>query len=391
MRGRAVLRHRRPVISRDGAAGRSSHVRPSLPPFQAVLDANRVAVWRFLVASVGRHDAADCFQETMISALRAYPSLRSDANLRGWLFTIAHNKVIDLARARGRRPVPTDSPPEQAVDDDAVHAAIEANGDLWAAVGHLPPKQRMAVVRSVRQRPALRRHRVDGGRNGSGRPPERAGRPGNAAEGGHAMTSIEQMLRGGPPEPDAPDLEALARRAEADDLVDVAWTTTDSPVGELFLAATPGRAGAAGVHDRRRGRGRCARGPGGQGVAPGALALPSRLDPVRRQLDEYFDGRRATASTSRSTGRCRTGSAGRRSACSPRRSASARSSPTRSWPSGRGARGPSRAAGSACATNPIAIVVPCHRVIRTGGGLGGYGGGLDAKRLLLTLEGSLLT
>jgi RNA polymerase sigma factor (sigma-70 family) len=118
----------------------------NLPPFQAVLDTHREAVWRFLVASVGQHDAADCFQETMLSALRAYPGLRSDANLRGWLFTIAHHKVIDMVRARARRAVPTDTPPDPGTDDDTARAAVESDGDLWAAVGGLPPKQRMAVV-----------------------------------------------------------------------------------------------------------------------------------------------------------------------------------------------------------------------------------------------------
>ncbi|MGH9118486.1 MAG: RNA polymerase sigma factor [Acidimicrobiales bacterium] len=147
-----------------------------LPPFQGVLDANRDAVWRFLVASVGRHDAADCFQETMISALRAYPALASDSNLRGWLFTIAHHKVIDLARARGRRPLTTDAPPEQAVDDDAAHAVIEADGDLWMAVDRLPPKQRMAVVaRFVNDLPYADIAAMAGGTEAAARQNVRAG------------------------------------------------------------------------------------------------------------------------------------------------------------------------------------------------------------------------
>ena len=81
----------------------------TLPPFQTLLDEHAADLHRFLVASVGPHDGADCFQETVISALRAYPGLRHADNLRGWLFTIAHRKVIDHARrvrrhaaARGR-------------------------------------------------------------------------------------------------------------------------------------------------------------------------------------------------------------------------------------------------------------------------------------------------
>ena len=114
-----------------------------LPPFQALLDAHGRDVHRFLVASVGRHDADDCYQETWLSALRAYPRLRDTGNLRGWLLTIAHRKAIDQARARRRAPVPAgEALPEVAVSD-----APPGDGDaLWAAVRALPPKQRGAVA-----------------------------------------------------------------------------------------------------------------------------------------------------------------------------------------------------------------------------------------------------
>ena len=147
-----------------------------LPPFQTVLDEHRDAVWRFLVASVGRHDAADCFQETMLSALRAYPSLRSDANLRGWLFTVAHHKVIDMVRARDRRAVPTDAPPDPGTDDGPAINSVEADGDLWAAVGCLPPKQRMAVVaRFVNDLPYADIAAMAGGTEAAARQNVRAG------------------------------------------------------------------------------------------------------------------------------------------------------------------------------------------------------------------------
>ena len=116
------------------------------PPFQALLDAHRTDVYRFLVASVGPTDADDCFQETWIAALRAYPKLKSADNLRAWLLRIAQHKAIDSHRARSRRPRPSsDSLPEQA-------APAEADGrpELWAAVRKLPEKQRTAVFcRSV--------------------------------------------------------------------------------------------------------------------------------------------------------------------------------------------------------------------------------------------------
>jgi RNA polymerase sigma factor (sigma-70 family) len=118
-----------------------------LPPFQALLDSHSAEIYRFLVVTAGPVDADDCFQETWISAMRAYPRLRSGRNLRAWLFRIAKNKAVDAHRARNRRPVPVANVPE---------SAERANGfeldepELWAAVRELPPKQRAGVYcRSV--------------------------------------------------------------------------------------------------------------------------------------------------------------------------------------------------------------------------------------------------
>jgi RNA polymerase sigma factor (sigma-70 family) len=114
----------------------------TLPPFQVLIDAHGEAVHRFLVASAGPVAADDCFQETFIAALRAYPRLRVDSNLRAWLFSIARNKAIDHHRARRRAPLPVEHLPERAAPADAE----PPNGDLWAAVAALPEKQRAAVV-----------------------------------------------------------------------------------------------------------------------------------------------------------------------------------------------------------------------------------------------------
>lgn len=118
-----------------------------LPPFQTLLDEHGPAVYRFLTAAVGPTDADDCYQEACLAALRAYPELTSDANLRGWLLKIAQHKAIDCHRANGRRAQPADELPEIAV------AAIVPDGgepELWAHVRALPEKQRMAVfLRSV--------------------------------------------------------------------------------------------------------------------------------------------------------------------------------------------------------------------------------------------------
>jgi RNA polymerase sigma factor (sigma-70 family) len=114
-----------------------------LPPFQALLDDHRDDVYRFLVASLGREEADDCFQETFISALRAYPRLRDASNLRSWLFTIAHRKAIDAHRARARRAVPVEEVPEQA---DAGGLELNGEPELWRVVRGLPAKQRAAVL-----------------------------------------------------------------------------------------------------------------------------------------------------------------------------------------------------------------------------------------------------
>jgi RNA polymerase sigma factor (sigma-70 family) len=87
------------------------------------------------------HDANDCFQETMLAALRAYPTLEHGENLGGWLYTIAHRKVIDLVRARDRRPTPVATVPEQRMELGDL-----GDGSVWAIVDELPHKQRTAVL-----------------------------------------------------------------------------------------------------------------------------------------------------------------------------------------------------------------------------------------------------
>jgi RNA polymerase sigma factor (sigma-70 family) len=113
-----------------------------LPPFQTVLDEHSGPVMAILRGAVGRDGAEDCFQETFLAALRAYPMLEDDRNLRGWLLTIAHRKAIDFHRANGRAPLPVAEPAELV----AAESVPEPDEELWAAVGALPPKQRAAVA-----------------------------------------------------------------------------------------------------------------------------------------------------------------------------------------------------------------------------------------------------
>jgi RNA polymerase sigma factor (sigma-70 family) len=117
--------------------------RSGLPPFEEFLEEHRAMVYRFLIASAGPAEADDCFQETFLSALRAYPRVREGSNLRAWVLTIATRKVIDMARARGHRAVPVADPDLGA----AREAEDPAGADpLWEAVRALPLKQRAAVA-----------------------------------------------------------------------------------------------------------------------------------------------------------------------------------------------------------------------------------------------------
>jgi RNA polymerase sigma factor (sigma-70 family) len=113
----------------------------SLPPFQVLLDAHGRDIHRFLVATVGRTDADDCYQETWLAALRAYPRLRSAENLRGWIFTIAHRKALDHLRGRKRRPLPVAEVRERASETDP-----DGRPEVWERVRELPPKQRTAIA-----------------------------------------------------------------------------------------------------------------------------------------------------------------------------------------------------------------------------------------------------
>ena len=124
------------TVSRDDVRHNAA-----LPPFEWVLEAHARTVLQFLRRIAGV-DADDCFQETMVAALRAYPALEHGANLRGWLLTIARRKAMDSARAAARRPVTV-----EAVDlaSAAAELGTRDDSDLWESVRRLPPKQRRAV------------------------------------------------------------------------------------------------------------------------------------------------------------------------------------------------------------------------------------------------------
>jgi methylated-DNA-[protein]-cysteine S-methyltransferase len=190
------------------------------------------------------------------------------------------------------------------------------------------------------------------------------------------------------PSSDPTDVDAAVRgavaRAEAEGLVDVAYASVDTPIGPLLVAGTDVGLVKVGFGTHGWMLEELAR-----QVSPRVLEAPARLDEARRELDEYFDGTRQAFDLALdwrlSRGFRRTVLEHLYAEVPFGHTVSYLELATRS-----GNPGASRAVGSAMATNPLPIVVPCHRVLRTGGALGGYGGGLDAKRHLLGLEGSLL-
>ena len=152
------MRARSTVVSqlaanRPRSGPRATVGRAGPPPFQRFLDTHRELVWRFLVSSVGRTDAEDCFQETFVAAMRAYPRLRPDSNLRAWILTIAHRKALDSYRGRSRRALPVAEIAEVA-DRDGHGASAGSPGfpvssrdeTLWEAVHALPARQRSAIL-----------------------------------------------------------------------------------------------------------------------------------------------------------------------------------------------------------------------------------------------------
>jgi methylated-DNA-[protein]-cysteine S-methyltransferase len=176
----------------------------------------------------------------------------------------------------------------------------------------------------------------------------------------------------------------LAERAGRDGLLDVAYATTDSPVGPLLLAATP--TGVVRVSFLLEGFDDVLASLA-ERISPRVLEAPARLDPVRRQLDEYFDGRRTSFDVPVDW-QLSSGFRGRvlhAIAAIPY----GHTGTYKSVATAAGSPGAVRAAGSACATNPIPLIVPCHRVVRSDGTMGLYGGGVDAKRLLLEHEHAL--
>jgi methylated-DNA-[protein]-cysteine S-methyltransferase len=199
---------------------------------------------------------------------------------------------------------------------------------------------------------------------------------------------IEQQLRSAP-RAEAGEAAALARaltdRADREGLVDIAYATMDTPLGEAVLAATG------------RGLVRLAL-PGeklenvlselAEDLSPRVLERPERLDEARRELDQYFEGHRRRFELQLDWRLTHAGFMRR----VLRETAKVPFGETISYAEAAeraGSPRAHRAAGNALGSNPIPLVVPCHRVVRTGGAIGNYGGGPEMKEYLLRLEGAI--
>jgi methylated-DNA-[protein]-cysteine S-methyltransferase len=175
--------------------------------------------------------------------------------------------------------------------------------------------------------------------------------------------------------------DRLGRAAQAEGILDVAYRVVDSPLGPLLLAATD--VGLVRVAFHREGHASVVQDLADR-ISPRVLEDPTRLDLAARELDDYFGGHRRAFDVPLDW----------------RLSAGFRSRVLHQLPEirfgdtatyadvARSAGNPKavRAVGSACAQNPLPLVVPCHRVVRSDGSMGGYRGGVDAKRMLLALE-----
>jgi methylated-DNA-[protein]-cysteine S-methyltransferase len=175
--------------------------------------------------------------------------------------------------------------------------------------------------------------------------------------------------------------ERLAAAAEAEHLLDIAYRTVDTPVGSLLLAAT--ETGLVRVAYASEDHERVLESLSDR-ISPRILHHPARLDAAARELDEYFHGRRRAFDLSLDWRL----SAGFRETVLRHLSDIAYGHTASYATVAELAGRPKavRAVGTACATNPLPVIVPCHRVIRSDGSMGGYLGGLDAKTTLLELE-----
>jgi len=196
--------------------------------------------------------------------------------------------------------------------------------------------------------------------------------------------NVEDRLRMAAAGVEAPEFDAdgFAERALAEDLVDVAYARADSPLGDLLVAVTPVGLACVSYLDFREEEKTLAN--IAARLSPRVVEAPARLDDIRRQLDDYFAGRRRGFDVAIDW--ALVGDFGRRVLGQTARIPFGEVATYGDIARGIGSPRAARATGNALGANPMPIVVPCHRVVASGGKMGGYTGGIERKELLLTLE-----
>ena len=202
---------------------------------------------------------------------------------------------------------------------------------------------------------------------------------------------LQKMLRQAPPDADLDRaVQGLLARAERDGLIDVAYAQVDSPFGELLVARTD-RGVVRVALPTERGRQRAPEEVLEElaaAVSPRVLESPKRLDEERRELEQYFEGKRRRFDVPVDWALYPEGFR-RRALRAVARIPYGKVKTYADIAKSAGNARAFRAAGTACGLNPIPLIVPCHRVVQSGGGIGQYGGGPEMKKALLDLEGAL--
>jgi methylated-DNA-[protein]-cysteine S-methyltransferase len=198
-----------------------------------------------------------------------------------------------------------------------------------------------------------------------------------------ASPDLEARLRGGLASDLDTPLPSLGPAAEAAGVLDVAYAVEDSPVGRLLLAATPKGLVRLAYLDDEHDQDTVLEALASR-ISPRVLAAPARLDGTRRELEEYFTGGRTDFDVA--LDRRLMGPFAGRVLAATSEIPYGRTSTYAAVAARAGSPQAYRAAGNALGSNPLPIVVPCHRVLASGGGLGGYTGGVGRKQTLLTVE-----
>ena len=285
-------------------------------------------MYRFLVATAGPDEADDCFQETWIAALRAYPRLRRADNLRGWLLKIAQRKAIDAHRARGRRAVPVG---ERARAGRAAEPAARrrraravgraARAPAQAAHRRVLPLGARDALRGAGRRCWIRSE--EAARAQRARGPEAPERGVDAHERRHRDARCGAAARRRSAEAAGAEPSARRRARRAEGLLDVAYAVGRLAPRSADRGGHAARAGRAWPTRRARAT-RCWR-TWRRKLSPRVLEAPARLDRGPPRAGRVLRGQARAASTCRSTGRSRTASpAG--AASTPRGSRTASSS-----------------------------------------------------------------